>query len=356
MLAVSLKDTKIMKIFCDESGYTGSDLLEVGQPYFVYSGVNLDDKTTNEIKDYIYNNYNIQNDEIKGKLIVNNHKGREVIRHIFKKYGKIARVVFHDKKYALAAKIIEYGVESYLSSNYVFYATKLNDFLATGLYASFITKDESAEKIFEDFLLVMRGKKTFEESSFHSLSKENPLIEWILDIMTHNPTIVLDEIQTKEGEPEKWILDLTMTSLLGILTDWSKYGDKLEVTCDNSKVFIDNPIVETFNKMGLVGSRAKFLGATLGFNLEGEIVNADSKENIELQIADLFSSTIFYCLKNQNTQFSKDIMKIVLKNCLCTPETFCVMPKIKSHKKEFENNKYYYYSLMYSIYNDIKSR
>ena len=50
-----------MKIYCDESGYTGADLLEVAQPYFVYSGVKLDDKTTKEIKDYVYKNYNIQN-------------------------------------------------------------------------------------------------------------------------------------------------------------------------------------------------------------------------------------------------------------------------------------------------------
>lgn len=345
-----------MKIYCDESGYTGADLLEKTQPYFVYSGVKLDDQTTKEIKDYIYNNYNIQNDEIKGKLIVNNHKGREVISHIFKKYSKIARIVFHDKKYALAGKIIEYGIEPYLSSNYDFYNSKLNDFLATGLYASFITKDESAETFFEDFLLVMRGKKTFEESSFHSLSKDNPLIEWILNIVTHNPRIVLEEIQNTEGEAEKWILDLTMTSLLGILTDWSKKGDKLNVICDNSKVFIDNPVVEILNGMGLVGSRQEFLGTKLGFNLEGDITNADSKENVELQIADLFSSTVFYCLKNQNTQFSKDIMKIVIKNSICTPQTFCVMPKIKSHKKEFEKKKKYYYSLMHSIYNEVKSR
>lgn len=345
-----------MKVYCDESGYTGGDLLEESQPYFVYSGLNLDSKVTKEIKEYVYSNYNIQNDEIKGKLIVNNTKGRKVIKHIFKKYGKHARIVFDDKKYALAAKIIEYGVEPFLSSNYIFYTSKLNEFLASGLYASFITKDESAESLFTDFLQVMRGKKSFEDSSFQSLSKDNPLIEWLLDIMTHDPEVVLSEIRTEDGQSEKWILDLTMTSLLGILTDWSKDGEEIDLTCDNSKVFINNPIVETFNQMGLVGSRAEFLGIKLGFNLKGEIKTADSKVLVELQIADLFSSTVFYCLKNQDTQFSKDIMKIVLSDCLCTPETFCVMPKINSHKKEFEEKKYYYYSLMYSIYQDIKTR
>lgn len=345
-----------MRIYCDESGYTGADYLEESQPYFVYSGVKLDEKITNEIISYINDNYNVQNGEIKGKLIVNNKKGREIIRYIFKKYSKNARIVFHDKKYALAAKIIEYGIEPYLSSNYVFYASKFNDFIATGLYASFITKDESAESLFEDFLMVMRGKKSFEESNFYSLSKENPLIQWLVDIMTHKPSVILDEIQTKEGQPEKWILDLTFTSLLGILTDWSKNGDELDVTCDNSKVFVENPIADSFNQMGLIGARAEFLGVKLGFNLKGELKHDDSKNILGLQIADLFSSTVFYCLKNQNTEFSKEIMGIVIKNSICKPETFCVMPKLTSHKKEFEKNKYFYYSLMYSIYRDIKTK
>lgn len=345
-----------MNIFCDEAGYTGPDLLEEKQAYFVYSGVSLDSEITIEIKNYIYANYNIQNEEIKGKLLVNNKSGQKVIRHVFNNYSKLARIVFHDKKYALAAKIIEYGIEPHLQSNYLFYTSKLNRFLATGLYASFITKNESAELLFDEFLLILRGKKTFNKSSFKSLSNKNPLIKWLIDIATSNPKVTLDEISAGEGRVEKWVLDLTMTSLLCILTDWSKNGDALQVTCDNSKVFIENPIVETFNKMGVIGSKVDFLGVKLGFNLKGKIENADSKSSIELQIADLFSSTVFYCLKNPDTQFSKEIMTIVQANCLCKPESFCVIPQLGIEMREFEPNKNFYYSLMYSIYKQVMNK
>jgi len=345
-----------MKIYCDESGYTGVDLLEESQPYFVYSGVNLSDKVANEIKTYIFDNYNIQNSEIKGKNLVNNPQGQAVLTHIFEKYSRFARIVFHDKKFALAAKIVEYGIEPYLTSNYFFYVSKFNCFIAIGLYAALITKDKSAESLFEDFLSLMRGRITFENSSFYSLSQSNPLIEWLVDIMTHDPRLILKEIQSKENQPKKWILDLTMTSLLGILSNWSEAGDELEVICDNSKTFKDNPVLEALNQIGLAGKRADFLGSRLGFKLKEKILNADSKDLIGLQIADLFSSTVFYCLKNQHKQFSKDIMKLVEKNCLCKPDSFCLIPEFNTFKIDFEKNKTLYLSQIYSIYTHVKMK
>ena len=119
-----------MKIFCDESGYTGADLLEVVQPYFVYSGVMLTKKHTQEIKDYIYKNYKIQNEEIKGKLLMGNSKGQKIALHIFDKYGHLARIVFHDKKYVLAAKIIEFG--NAISTESIYLAISLSLVISLG--------------------------------------------------------------------------------------------------------------------------------------------------------------------------------------------------------------------------------
>jgi len=345
-----------MKIYCDESGYTGSDLLEKNQPYFVYSAVNFSEKQLTEIKEYIYKNYNVQNNEIKGKLLVNNTKGQKVIKEIFKKYSKNARIVYHDKKYALSAKIVEYGIEPYLRSNFQFYKSNLNDFIATGLYASFILKEDSAEKLFQDFLLILRGKKEIDSNLLISLKNDNPLFEWLLEIITTKPSIILDEIQIADSEIDKWILDLTMTSLLGLLSDWSKNGAELDVVCDNSKVFINNPIFEIINKMGLIGNRKKILETPLGFKLKNIITIDDSKDNFGIQMADLFSSTIYYCLNNRETEFSKFILDIFVKDCLCTPASFCVLPKLTGSEKEFPHKKEYYYEFMNMIYLDVKAR
>ena len=344
-----------MKIYCDESGFTGDDLLETNQPYFVYSAVSLTDEILDEIVNYVYNNYNIQNGEIKGKNLVNNKNGQNVVKYIFENYSQYARLVYHDKKYALAGKIVEYAVEPYLKSNFQFYQSKLHIYLASGFYLAFHINDYSAEALFEDFLALVRKKKTYEETIFYSSEKENDFLKWLFDIVSHSPEIMLNEIQHQDENPQtKWILDLTLTSLFGLLTEWSKNGEELEVICDDSKVFKNSSIIKSYNSMGLKNSRAEFLGTTIGFNLKRDIVNSDSKSTIGLQIADLFSSTIFYCLKNMDSDFSKYIMAIVYKKCLCSPETFCIMPTIIEDVKEYDNEKLLFYRrFMAFIYNDV---
>ncbi|MEZ5045035.1 MAG: DUF3800 domain-containing protein [Saprospiraceae bacterium] len=344
-----------MTIYCDEAGYTGNHLLDNTQPYFVYSSLKLDETICKEIKDRIYRQYNIQNDEIKGKNIVNSKRGRKLIFELLTDYKHLVRVVFHDKKYVLAAKIVEYGIEPYLSSNYLFYITKLNEFIATGLYVSFITKDISAEKLFDEFLNILRGKKTLEKNVLKEMGTKNPAVDWVLRIITHDPEVIIDEIG--EGmNVEKWLLDLTTVSLSGLLTEWSKNGEELEVICDNSKVFDNNQLFNEINKMGIANRRADFLGIQMGFNLKTDITTADSKMHLGLQIADLFASTVFYCLRNQSDDFSKKVMKIVFENCLCTPESFCVTPKLISRQKQFTNNLKLYHSMMCSILDDLRNQ
>jgi hypothetical protein len=343
----------LMKIYCDESGYTGGDLLEANQPYFVYSAVNFTDKELIEIEDFVRKNYQVQGNEIKGKQIINSVAGRKVIKYLFENYSKKVRVVYHNKKYALAAKIVEYGIEPFLKSNYQFYKTGLNTFIATGLYASFLIKGETAERLFKDFLLILRGKIKLSKSLLGSYRKEEPLFEWLLDIISSDPKIILDEIESEDSKIDKWILDLTMTSLLGLLSEWGKKGKELEVVCDNSKVFIDNPVFEGINNIGLNKKRKKILGASIGYELKDKITTDSSDNNFGVQVADIFASSVYYCLKNIHEDFSKDIMKIVWKDCVCKPATFCVVPDLNAKRKDFVKNKDFFYGFMQMIYFDV---
>ncbi|PHR47768.1 MAG: hypothetical protein COA32_07390 [Fluviicola sp.] len=345
-----------MKIFCDESGFTGDDLLQRDQPYFTYSAVQLDDDVTNEIIEYIHSNYNVQNkNEIKGKNLVQNSKGQKVIKYLFETYKDRVKLVFHDKKYALAGKIVEYGVEPYLRSNSMFYRSKLHIYLTSGFYLDFIIKTESATEIFHDFVSLARRKIRFEESIFNSETSIKGNLKWMFDLIQHNPDLLLNEIKYHDKSLQSnWLLDLTTTSLFGLLTDWSKNGEELEVICDDSKVFNNSAIIEAYNKMGLNNSKAEFLGTMIGFNLKDDIINKNSKDEKGLQIADVFSSALNYCLKNKDTEFGKQIIQVVLKDCLCKPESFCIMPAIKEEIKEYSEDKLtFYHRFMYMIYNDV---
>ncbi|MDF3026917.1 MAG: hypothetical protein K0S23_1224 [Fluviicola sp.] len=346
-----------LTIYCDESGFTGDDLLKEDQPYFIYSAVNMTEKNLTEIKDYIERNYNLQGGEIKGKNIVTRAAGQKVIKYIFEKYAHLARLVFHDKKYALAGKLVEYGIEPYLKSNELFYKSELHIYLASGFYLDLKLKHESAERLFEDFVALARRQLTFEDSLFASKSKLSGQLNWMFEIIRHKPEIMLNELNYDDTSPQSnWLLDLTTTSLFGLLTEWSKNNEILEVICDDSKVFNNSSIIESYNSMGLNNRRSDFLGTPIGFNLKKDIVNKSSKDEIGLQIADLFSATLNYCLKNRELEFSKSILKIVHETCICTPESFCLMPTIQENVKEYTDEKLvFYHQFMYKIYVDAMS-
>src|ERR1035437_2023943 len=137
-----------MTIYCDESGYTGADLLEVNQPYFVFSGVVLSEQNILDIERTIRSNYLVQG-EIKGRNIIQSKKGQDTILKVFNEYSENCKVVFHEKKYALAAKIFEYAIEPNLISNQLAYETGFHKYISTGLYAYFVNSKYDAENIFD---------------------------------------------------------------------------------------------------------------------------------------------------------------------------------------------------------------
>lgn len=326
-----------MKLYCDESGYTGSDLLNNNQPFFVYSGVLINDITVDEILAYIRNNYNIQKGEIKGKKLLSSPKGKSVIQYIFENYSKNVRIVFHDKTYTLAAKIIEFGIEPYLHSNTQFYKSRYNVYLAYGLYLNFITKQKSSIELFNELLSILRGNKLITELKLDQIQYNNKIDELILEVILSNTKIIEKEMFNKSGKVEKWILELSTTSLHSILSEFAKTNNELEVICDNSDVFNNNIVYDSLNEMGLKGVKYSFLNTSIGFKLKGKITNADSSKVNGLQIADIFSSTVFNCLKNPRDIFSKTILDIVSKNCRCLPNDSCIMPNVNHTKLLLEN-------------------
>ena len=311
-----------MKIYCDEAGHTGKNLMDENQEFFVYAGLNLEGDLPDQILDFVKSNYNYQGGEFKGKNLVKSSKGRKLIVQLFKEYGSLARIVFHDKKYALACKIIEYGIEPYLEgNNMLFYLTQLNKFLAYELYEQFTKSDLAAENIYKDFYMILTGDLTFDKSEMKKLVPTNSTIKWILDIVYTNPQLIIDEI----GEFNRWVLDIVTTSMIGIFSDFSKNGEALDITCDESQ-FFNNPIIEYINNMGVKDSRTEILGINLGYKLKDNIKIENSKEVAGLQVADIFASSVFYALKNTNKEFSESILPL-LPNSFCTPGTYCVLPE-----------------------------
>lgn len=341
-----------MKIFCDESGYSGSNFLDKSQLYFAYSGIALNEDEIKDIFSLIDRNYMRQGGEIKARKLLKSVKGKKVVLEIFRNYSKNARVVFDDKRFALAAKIFEYGVEPYLETNSREYKTGFHLFISNTLYMYFITGDKFVIKFFEDFLRVLQGKISIEKNIFEKEFdeyKDNEVIRWIVEIMTHNPPVITEELLL-DGKIPKHIMDLTTTSLLGILTDFSKKHGRLEVICDESNILFENRVFDIINDIGERNIRIDSLNGEIGFGTSSKIKTANSKVELGIQVADIFATATAFSLNTQEDEFIKEIKKIIITNCLCSPSTFCVMPSSNIDKSMIGT----YRLIMIDIYRKLK--
>jgi len=346
----------MMNIYGDEAGFTGGDLLEKVQPYFVYATVCMDDNELYEVKDFIYRSCQIQGEEIKGKNLVKSAEGQILIPELFKRYASKFRLVMHEKKYALACKIVDHAIEPFINNNEYFYKSKLNHFIATGLYLSFILKKDSAEGLFKEFLNILRGKKKFEAESLIPLESDNPLFSWFMDIVLKDPQKIIDDIEESNGKVSIDVLDLYTTSLLGLLSEWGKQDKTLQVYCDKSKVFDQSRAIKLIHEIGLQGKRHEVLDTTVGFKLTDQIKQLDSKKSFGIQLADVIASSVFYSLKNHKEEFSKDILAMVEQNCLCTPNSFCVVNRIQELEDHFNEKRSEYLKFMNLVYKSVMER
>lgn len=100
-------------IYCDESGNTGANFLDLNQPLYVISGWLVERNTSYRAKDKIIdlrkNNFP-QLDELKGSKLLKNSKGKKFCANFLKEMGKLGCTPFFivsEKRYCLAAKIVE---------------------------------------------------------------------------------------------------------------------------------------------------------------------------------------------------------------------------------------------------------
>jgi hypothetical protein len=100
-------------IYCDEAGFTGNNLLNPDQPYFVYASVLLDPNEARETVERIMKNYHVQGSELKGRNLVKYNKGRKAITEILEKFSNSVCLCVFQKKYNLACKFLNLFLSQY---------------------------------------------------------------------------------------------------------------------------------------------------------------------------------------------------------------------------------------------------
>lgn len=323
-----------MAIFCDEAGYTGYNLLEEKQPYFVYAALNIEEEKADEYLKYLINKYRMQG-EPKGANWTKSPNGKKALIELFDKYSSQVQIVYHNKKYALACKYFEYVFEPTLSENSAaFYRFNFHRFIAHLVYTAYSSNESNAEDLFRKFQNLIKGEDRDGLFKFLASSANETFITELLAEYTlmHRDSII-QEITT-EGKFDFWILDLAQTALHGLLGQWSMKLGALKVVIDVSeplKAAVDrNPLYHELENE-LVYSNPFGTGTTaLNFSLEAPVRFLNSKSSRGLQMADLFASSVYFALMHPEDILSNHIRNHH-QNYIPSPNSLCIDPEPDVH-------------------------
>lgn len=302
----------IQEIYCDESGFTGNNLLDQQSTFFAYASVAVDHEEATEYVNNIIKKYQIQGGELKGRNLLKSQNGKKVIAEILSTFKDRLKVSVYDKKFTLACNFYEYIFEPPLSEkNLIFYYIKFHQFISNILYLHFESRSQDVEKIFSDFQELMRS---FDETKLNYFSSSktpdsSPIIDNIMTFCIHHKDTINEELNSlRETNTGKWILEISRTALFCILCDWGKEFNQLKVFCDVSKP------LKAYNKQlaTMIGREDKiymdfFQGVEepITFNLSQEVQFVESDKFPGIQIADVAAAACAYSFKegvNQNSE------------------------------------------------------
>lgn len=297
------------KIYFDESGFTGNNLLHPHQKYFSYGSIATDDVEAEEFVTELIKKYGIQGGELKGSRLVQFNKGRKAIDEIFNRFEGKIKLSVSDKKYALACKLFEYIFEPCISDiNLFFYNIGFHKFIANILYVEFVARGAGSEKIFEEFEVLMRSRNTegLESIFSSSIHQDNsPILIQIREFAQYRANDIRAELTSLSDDGVgKWILDLTNSALFTLLANWGLEYKQLTAVCDQSKPLQHEQSL--FNAM--IGRQSRQFSTAFGtehpitFNLSGPIQFSDSKTTHGIQLADAVSAAAVYAMSNTENE------------------------------------------------------
>lgn len=284
----------IQKIYCDESGFTGNNLLDAETPFFTYAAVAISQDEAKEFVDKVIKDYKVQSTELKFNKLIKYNRGKQAITHILKTFHEQMKVVVYDKKYSLACKFYEYVFEPTIASNSsLFYNLGFHKFIGNLLYLEFQQQNKYAEEIFADFYTLMKSKN-YEETNYMFSSLLLPIISPMLDLIKtfciyHRNTINEELDSLKGNGVGKWILDFTQTSLVTLLAEWGQEFQQLHVFCDESKPLQEQQEIfdAMLNKQDKIFMEVEGKEHPITFNLATQLQFVNSKTYPGIQIADV---------------------------------------------------------------------
>ncbi len=287
-----------LHIFCDESGYTGPDLLNPQQRHYAFASVAVGNDDAYRLIEAARRAHRVQMPELKSSKLLKSSSGRALIADVVAAVDGHFAVCVHDKLFALGAHVFEYLIEPVFKEHTrLLYAKRMHMFVAMAFYTWFLAHEDDAELLACELSAYLRS---LDESKAPSLFAGEHLdvrdpVSYVLQFARgYRKRILADNSDLTVSLPEgaKWLMDLSTTSLWVHLNFWGRRGPPLVVSCGRSKPLSANAkdLRGDASDTGIQRARKQhgFKGP-LGWRLHGPIKFVDSRANPAIQLADILA-------------------------------------------------------------------
>lgn len=290
-----------MAIYCDESGYTGNDLLTNEQPYFSYVGVNIEPQQAEEYIKYFKEKFRINSEEVKASQLLKRPNGRDAISDLLNEFLQYSKIIFINKKFSLSAKFFEYIFGPILGKiSKLLSSKKFHLFIVNAVYSLYTSKPQAESRyLLDDFDAMMRQKNKNYKVLFKKNDSNDLLLKKICEFSYYNKDKIIKEYNNL-GTEKKWILDDSLGAVYGILAHWTEEIGDLEVFCDISKplIYSKDALAEFVGRKDQEWQYVEERYVPLLAHLKKEISFVNSKDYPGIQIADVIASSVCYSFKN----------------------------------------------------------
>lgn len=318
-------------IYCDESGFTGENLLDNNSPFFSYATLAISE---GEARDFIQEAFK-KDTKLQGEFKFKNLKktdhGRKLITKTLEIFKGQAKITVYDKKYNLACKFYQYFFDPILGNNLaLLYETNFNSFIANILYVEFTESRSYANDLLRAFSQHLR-----EDGNINALQRiladeerAKPrlyITEGIREFCHKNlECLNLDSDQSANISGEKQPLDLTYPSLCSLIFEWGKHFKILDVLYDQSKPLtaqmsnLDRMV--DIEQQSFTLFRGKLHASNCRLSKRPQAVN--SRDHYGVQVADIFAgASALMSRQSLPTEFASfaPIWREHLAPCLTNP-------------------------------------
>lgn len=290
-----------MPIYCDESGFTGDNMLDKDQPYFSYASVNISEDEAEEKVNLIKKKYNIRLEEIKGKVLLSrSDKYKKAVGELFIDLLNRTKITFAEKKYSIACSFFEHIFLPLLDKKIsLFYDNNLDKYIIYTIYTYIKNNDEMVEDMLLEFEKFIHRKESSLLSFDISNDNNKKLIYPIIELALLHKDKIIEKFQKLNDL--KYILDKSAPLFYYTICAWTDELENIKVICDESKpleyfVRLFNDIF--INRKDQVRKTINGINFPLIPHLSEPISFGKSKNIPGLQLADIMASVTTYIAKN----------------------------------------------------------